>query len=143
MQREELISSENVAGLLVSMCEGKPVIYEAYSKYDNEILQISGIEELKTYIDAEVSNGNNFIYLSIYYPDSKGRIETKKIDLNPEKCNGATKRYSIEGWGLIHLQMDYKNQSSVKCKVAVNTEKRANAWSITHPELGAPSEWQW
>jgi hypothetical protein len=81
-------------------------------------------------------------YLSIHYAIAGGSVRKKEIDLNPEKCKGAKVRYSVEGWGLIQFQL-WNKENDFTCDIGVNSEKRANAWEATCPELGSPSLWNW
>ena len=143
MQRSELIEPGNIDVMLEAVFEGNPLVYEAYSKYDSDLVKFNSGEKLKSYIEKERSAGEKFINIVIHYPDSNGFVERKKIDLNPDKCNGATKRYSMNGWGLIQLQVDFGKQPKPECRVAVNTLKRATTWSATYPELQSPDLWNW
>ncbi len=143
MQREETVDEQGLNILLRAIYEGSPLVCEAYSKYDSDIVEFASSEALESYMESEISGGNTFIDFAIYYPSTNGFIEKKKIDLRPEKCNGAKKRFSIEGWGLIQLQMDLKCKPKIKCRIAVNSEKRANAWCETYPELKSPNLWDW
>jgi hypothetical protein len=143
MQREEMIARDSVHRVLAAVFEGEPAVHEAYSKFDLGVLSFSKREELDAYIAEEIAQGRTYVHLVLHYPDTKGSIRKKRIDLRPEACNGATLRYSMEGWGLIQFQLDYKASPKVKCRFAVNTEKRANAWAQTIPRLGDPVLWDW
>jgi len=79
----------------------------------------------------------------VYYAAALGHVQTRTIALQPEKCGGAAWRETVEGWGLIQVQLQYKVGADVECRVAVNSEKRANAWAQTYPELRSPSLWNW
>ncbi len=143
MQRVEIIKTDKISLLAKSIFEGNPNVYEGYSKYDSDIVEINDSTEFEEYIETESSDGENYIHLAIHYPETKGFIEKQKINLIPEKCDGASHRYRINGWGLIHFQLDLKEPEAVECRFAVNSEKRANGWSSTYPELKSPSLWEW
>lgn len=83
------------------------------------------------------------VNLLVHYPEALGFVATRVITLQPEKCGGASWREALEGWGLIQLQLQYRVADFVEFRVAVNTEKRAQAWAQTYPEMGAPSLWNW
>jgi hypothetical protein len=36
-----------------------------------------------------------------------------------------------------------KKHNTLECRVAVNTEKRANSWKETYPKMQDPRLWQW
>jgi hypothetical protein len=143
MQREETIDEETLRRVLNAVYQGNPVVSEAYSHFDEDVLSFPSLGELDAYISRERAAGRPWINLVIHYPETRGLVVKKKIDLIPEKCDGATFRYSMEGWGLIQLQIDYKLAPSIECRFAVNTEKRALAWAQTLSALGAPDQWEW
>jgi hypothetical protein len=143
MQREDEIPISAVSTLLAAVYEGTPSVCLAYSEYEQDIVCFSVQHELEQYISHELDRGKKFIYVMVHYPDTKGYIHKKKISLKPESCNGATYRYSMEGWGLIQLQIDYKKPNVAICRVAVNTETRALAWAQTIPKLNKPALWDW
>ena len=127
----------------MAVYQGNPIVSEAYSHFDEDVLSFPTLGALDAYISNERATGRPWIDLVIHYPETKGLIVKKKIDFQPEKCDGATIRYSMEGWGLIQLQIDYKLAPEIGCRFAVNTEKRALAWAQTLPALGAPDQWDW
>lgn len=143
MQREETINEEALRRVLIAVYQGNPVVSEASSHFDEDVLSFPTLGELDAYISNERAAGRPWIDLVIHYPETKGLVAKKKIDLVPEKCDGATFRYSMEGWGLIQLQIDYKLAPSIECRIAVNTEERALAWAQTLSALGAPDQWEW
>lgn len=137
------IKTENLKELIGSIFSGGDVcVYEAYSIPDKELRIFSSSEEIIEYIEELKSKKENLAYLSLHYLDSGGFVQKKEINLIPEKCSGALKRYSIEGWGLIQFQL-WLNEGGYTCDVGVNSEKRAHAWEHTYPELRSPSLWNW
>jgi len=143
MQRTESIDAMKIDDLLIAIFEERTVVYEAYSKPDSDLKEFADSIDLKNYIETELLNGERFIQIAIYYSDSNGFVEKREINLDPQKCKGALKRYSIDGWGLINFQIDYGNIQTPKCRIAVNTEKRASAWSSTFPNKKSPDLWDW
>lgn len=143
MQHEKIIEQTNVCSILNAVYENEAIVCEAYSEFDKDIISFPKLDNLEKYIETELSNGNKSMQVVIYYPETKGFIQKRKINLKPEKCDGATLRYTMEGWGLIQLQINYIEPQAVRCRIAVNTEKRAAAWSETIPELKSPALWDW
>ena len=142
MQRKDVINSKCLPEIIHAICKGDPVIYETYSEFDEDIVDVSGKQALENYINKKVISGKGYVNLVLHYPDSNGLVLKKKIDLIPEKCNGATTRYCMEGWGLIQVEMQF-NDDTIKCGFAVNSEKRAKAWQKTLDKLGPPEDWNW
>ena len=143
MQHSENIPIHHVHRVLAAVFVGDPQVYEAYSNYGQAIQSFVSYESLLAHIHAEQEAGTTFFSLAIYFPEFLGIIRTKTIKLKPEKCNGATWRETVEGWGLIQLQLEFKDAETAECRVAVNSEIQANAWSQTYPRLGAPALWNW
>lgn len=143
MQREEKINSERVEDIIDAIFVGQPEIYEADSAPDEELKTFANKSDLMGYISGERAKGFKSISFGIYYSDAGGLIDKKVVKLNPGKCDGATKRYSLTGWGIIFLQMSYKEKGLVSCRFAVNSHKRAAGWESMYPELKSADLWDW
>jgi len=72
-----------------------------------------------------------------------GHVEARRISLDPKKCDGHTFRYSLDGWGLIQIQITENGQGLCECRIAVNSPKRAQAWADTYPAYQDPKLWNW
>ena len=142
MELGNQIKKENLEDLIDALFIDDPVIYEAYSQPDQELRKFDLKQEVLTYIKEVESRNDNLVYLSIHYPGTNGYVRKKKIDLKPEKCNGATTRFSTEGWGLIQFQLWLKD-TGLFCDIGSNSEKRAQKWEPTYPELKSPGLWNW
>lgn len=145
MQREEKIAKESLVKITEAIYDGEPQVFEAYSQYESKIRDFPSKESLDEYISDELSKDNRHksIYCVLAYPGSGGVIRERRIDLDPNFCEGATFRYTIEGWALIQFQLGLTDMQNISCRFAVNSEKRANKWWDTYPELDAPSLWDW
>ena len=122
---------------------GNPIVSEAYSKFDEDIVTFFGTEYLNKYINQELDGGNKLLTFSVYYPDTQGFREVRKVALKPEKCNGHTYRYAVSGWGVIQFHLGRQLDGNLDCYFGVNSEKRANTWFATYPELRSPNLWSW
>ena len=121
----------------------KPVVSEAYSKFDEEIVIFCSEEELIENITQERESGNKLLTFSVYYPDTQGFREVRKITLKPGAVKGHKYRYAVSGWGVIQFHLERLSDTTLKCYFGVNTEKRANKWIATCPELKSPDLWNW
>lgn len=79
---------------------------------------------------------------SLWYPSMKGQVSERRITLDPPR-EGHSFRYSRSGWGLIQLHLYCGTPGRLQCRVAVNSETRAQARQDRHPELGAVADWNW
>jgi hypothetical protein len=118
-------------------------VYEAYSDPERNIRSFSNLAELAEYMAAKQKEGVRHVALAVEFRGVKGHVETRRIALRPEKCNGATWREAVEGWGLVHVQFAFLKDDRVECRIAVNSEKRAAAWASNHPEARDPKLWDW
>lgn len=136
-----LSSVEVLAGAIFE--KGNPVVVEACSAFDKDIRYFREVEDVISYAKEESSKNNGTVSLAIYFPDSGGELLIRKIELIPEKCNGAKFRFSSEGWGLVHVSLSVGPPASIASFVSANSERRAKAWEPTYPDLGPVSAWSW
>jgi hypothetical protein len=87
--------------------------------------------------------GRTSLGFAIWYPCCGGRVEIERIHLKPEYCKGHTLRFSVGGWGIFRLQLDFRPSPKVDCSISVNSEKRANVWQATYPEWLGVDAWNW
>jgi hypothetical protein len=118
-------------------------IYSAYSEFGQSIEKFDCSDAAVSHYKAHLANGRLFFHYLVHYRDCGGHIDEQRISLNPKRCKGHTFRYAIRGWGLIQLQADLKEGGMADCRVAVNSEKRAWAWSSQYSDLRSPDLWDW
>lgn len=145
MQREDKIPIESLEKIIEAVYQGALTVFEAYSEFEADIREFPTKESLGKLISDKLADAtrHKFIYCCLKYSRSKGLVKKRKIDLDPRKCNGATYRYTMEGWGLIQFQLDLTNLENISCRFACNSERRADIWSDVYPELESPSLWDW
>ncbi len=115
-------------------------IYDLYSSYGEEIVKYPTLEEIEHKIETEKRAG----HFNIYSPDFGGEVIFRKVNLDPEYCNGYTFRYSSEGWGLIQLYFGKVwNNKLEYSTIKHNSQVRANNWYSTYPEMANPDLWNW
>ena len=121
---------------------GNPVVYESYSSFDEPLRRFKSAEELKADIEAGTAKDDKFLQYSLHYQESLGHVLKRKIMLKQSKC-GHSWRWTVEGWGLIQFQADLKQLPKIECRIAVNSQKRAELWADTISELRSPALWDW
>jgi hypothetical protein len=122
--------------------ERPSTVVEAYSEFSRTLRTFESTEELSAYATAQRDLTAGSIHVAIHYPDMAGKITISRVALDPEKCNGHAYRYKVEGWGLIWVHLRLR-PGNVESFISANSEKRANAWASTLPELESPSTWDW
>ena len=103
------------------------------------------IECIERKIDADIRI-SQFV---LYSDNLGGKLNIRKINLNSNP-EGHKFRYVVEGWGVIFLKLGkifynrhfQRNQLETSC-IGHNSEKRAQNWFPTIPELGNPDLWHW
>jgi hypothetical protein len=136
-----LPSVEKVASAIFE--KGNPIVVEAYSSYDKEIRYFKKPSDVVDYAKEELTKKNGIVHLAVYFPEVGGELIISKINLIPEKCDGARFRFRSEGWGLIYVCLSVGVPASMASFVSANSEKRAIAWELTCPDLGVVSAWNW
>jgi len=121
----------------------RPEVYEAYSAHDREPRAFTAAEQLDGFMLGQDAVSKASFDFAIWYPNCGGRIEKERIQLQPEKCEGHTFRYSIGGWGIFRLQGDFRRGPLIECRVSVNSYKRALVWEAHYPEWLGVEGWNW
>lgn len=112
-------------------------LYDSYSECGEEIQKYTSIEQ----VESKIAITPLFV---IYSPEFEGQLEMTKIELNPKYCKEHTYRYRTDGWGLIHIDFGLiRNNRLDDSRISHNSEKRANTWFPTYPELRSPDLWNW
>jgi hypothetical protein len=122
---------------------GYPVVKEADSDFDTQAKAFADTGALQEHVTSSISRNKGFFHFALYYPESKGVVREKRIELKPGSVPSHTHRYKQEGWGLIYLQINFRDHLRIECRVAVNSAERANVWAVNYPELGPPNAWDW
>ncbi len=145
MQRAESVKFEDISQIInIIFSIGNVKVYEFYSEMEKDLMQFGNANELKSYVQEAVNNDNKLLNFALYYLESNGFYEIVKIDLDPKYCEGKTWRYRVDGWGLIHFQIDLrKSDSDIECRFTVNSQKRAKNWESTCTKLKSPDLWDW
>ncbi|MHA3770071.1 hypothetical protein ACXR0O_00875 [Verrucomicrobiota bacterium sgz303538] len=144
MQATQVISVEQLRELLdAAFAQGPVVAKETYSAFGATIRQFTSTSEILADME-RASDQCRLAYLySFYYPEARGQVAEKRVSLIPEKCGGHTFRYTLDGWGWIHIQCDLRDMPMIRCRVCVNSPERATAWEEINPEFGSPGFWEW
>lgn len=143
MQTTQYITDDQIDEVVQAVyAMGSPVVKEAYSDFDSHTMTFPSASDLRADIKFDPKE-KAFFYYALYYPDAKGFVLEGRIELKPRYCKGHTHRFSQNGWGLIFLQIDFKNHPRIECCVSVNSDTRAGNWFDTNPHLKSPDLWDW
>lgn len=122
-------------------------VFESYSNYEKELVEFTNTKEVVEYYQlGDFSKKPNRSATLMLWPiKASDNVRVNRIELNPKKCQGATHRYRVDGWGLISLELKGINKAGLQYSNSNhNTEKRASAWEPNYCDvMGSPSEWDW
>ena len=120
-------------------------VFESYSAFDSDLIEFKTAEMLKKKFTVGQCTGDNpSIFLQLVVPAASALYRIEKIDLSPEKCDGHTFRYRIDGWGLIQLYLGGLGpRGVVRSHTNHNSEARARAWQATCPDMESTEAWDW
>jgi hypothetical protein len=72
-----------------------------------------------------------------------GRLAQTRREYAPGNGSGLRYGISVEGWGLIRVHLDLRGGRPLGSRVSANSQKRAEKWAATYPELDSPTTWNW
>lgn len=121
-------------------------LYEAYSVPGQPLREFtSAAEALAAYPldhgERRVSRAQFFLWSPSTGPEPVRR----RIELRPGVAEGATHRFTLEGWGLIQLLAGGVRERRIeRSRIAHNSEARARAWESTDADRSGPVDaWDW
>jgi hypothetical protein len=117
-------------------------VIEAYSGFGQEARMFMSSQEMCIYAASRRNSPERSVHIAVHYPDMAGRVVSTRVALDPVKCGGHSHRHRADGWGLIQVYLQL-GSTLPQSFVSANSEKRANAWAATFPELDLPSAWNW
>jgi hypothetical protein len=123
--------------------KGSPTVVQAYSGYGQDPLRFESAGDLCTYASRQRDKPSGSAHVAVHFRDTAGHLARKLVSLDPSKCGGFTHRYTFEGWGLIWVYMHLNGASPIGSFVSANSQRRAEKWSSTYPELDPPGTWNW
>ncbi len=84
------------------------------------------------------------LMLDLYHPSAGGLVRIRRFDLDERPFGRGAFRHVVEGWGLIQLHLaDPRDGRLARSHTNHNSQKRAQVWAATYPELERPDTWDW
>jgi hypothetical protein len=138
--------ADHKAVLEFVLSQGDSDIYELCSRFDKPLRQFRSLADFEEHFSIVdwAAGAADTIYLQLYPHGAGGSFYSRRIELNPKRCAGATFRYEAQGWGLVQLYLEPPREGRLcESHTNHNSPKRAAAWSNTIRDLGDPSAWDW
>jgi hypothetical protein len=120
-------------------------VFESVSAFGQDLAEFSTIDGLMTKFHVGIcrSDGDRAL-LQLVVPSGSSLYSIRRIKLSPDKCDGHTFRYAIEGWGLIQLYLGGIGPNGI-----VNSHtnhfntKGARKWEPLGADKAAADSWNW
>jgi hypothetical protein len=136
--REDLVELLDLAVELG--CE----LYEKYSSYDAELRRFATVDEVVAGCDLghDPYGRGGETMLALWSPAMRARPRIERIEL---RVRGASWRETVNGWGLIHLDLGGIHERTItESALGHNSEARAWKWAdVAYEDLGSPGDWDW
>lgn len=118
------------------------LVYEGHSDLSQKIRQFHSANEV---IEAFHYDGHEISQtIKLWAMRHKGKPVFRKIQLNPQYCNGHTFRYVTEGWGLIFLHFGgIKNGTLFHSTLGHFNQPGAAKWEGIHNTDDETINWDW
>lgn len=114
-------------------------VFECYSIPGRPLVEFASTAEALQAFD---HGANAHLGLMLYTQAMKGRCSIRRIDLNRDLFPDTPWRETIEGWGLIQLDLvGVRNGRLDHCHTNHSSEARARAWAATCPARCPVEEW--
>lgn len=118
-------------------------VFDLSSEFSQKVCQYKSTSEVVAKFDLE--NGGQFaVTLQLWSPRFGGEVIFRKVNLNPERCEGHTFRYATGGWGLIQLYLGGCQRNSLyHSNIGHFNEKGALARVDDDTTLAEVKRWNW
>lgn len=138
-----IISLSDFGALVEGAFEAEtPVVSSSESDLGEPLQRFSTPAEILAKARECAEAGIHNYAFGFWYPSMKGRVVERHVVLDPPR-EGKSFRYSLTGWGIIHLHLYFTPPNTLQCRVVVNSEDRAKSRQGRYLELGAVSDWDW
>jgi hypothetical protein len=124
--------------------DGRCEVFESYSEFEQPLAQFGSASEVLKLFERRYTNGRQVdsVGLALYVAASGPQPIIRHIALNPSSCGGATFRFTLEGWGLIGIDLQIASDSGLRCShTNHNSRLRAEKWVGVSDRLGSPDDW--
>jgi hypothetical protein len=119
-------------------------VYEAYSEFERPLRRFETPGEVLGEFNRRHPNGTKWslVFLQLYVLGASPPFKTRRIELDPKKCGGATFRHATDGWGLVQLQLHDSDGLKLDAShTNHSSRRRAEAWAPTFPDHTDIDSW--
>lgn len=137
------ISESALFAMAEAIFSNWPLAVVESDSFDSEPRRFATAAEFCEYAEMQKAAAFGSVRVAVLYPDMGGRLTQSRRDFATDITGGPRFGISIEGWGVVRIHLDVKGGRPLASFVSANTQKRAERWAATYPELDSPSTWNW
>jgi hypothetical protein len=137
------LSNSAVLAMAEAIFSKSPLAVVESDSFDSMPRRFTSIVEFCEHASAQKAAACGSVHVAVLYPDMGGRLAETRRNFAPENSSGLSYGVSVEGWGLIRVHLDVKGGRPLGSWVSANSQKRAEKWAETYPEMDSPSTWNW
>lgn len=119
-----------------------PVVTAAESELGEPLQHFADAAAIKAKAAQCIADGVSNYAFALHYPAAGGTVVERMVIFDPPR-DGHTFRYSLSGWGLIHLHLYVTEPDVLQCRVAANSRAWGEKRQDRYTDLGAVSDWNW
>lgn len=119
-------------------------VVELASAFDTPLETFHSASAVLAAFDRVSANGLPVyaLQLQLYVTGASPPFRARRIDLDQDRCNGATFRYAADGWGLVQLHLARPAAHGLKnCHTNHFTQVAAEKLAPARPDMGTPEVW--
>jgi hypothetical protein len=119
-------------------------VFELSSQFEAQLKEFHSTEEVLGEFDQVYTNGTPWhtVHLQLYVVGAGPSFVPRCVELDPEKCDGATYRYAAEGWGLVQLYLSRAALTGLSSSHTNHfTATGAGKWAPLDLEKPSADEW--
>lgn len=124
--------------------EGACRVFELSSDFEQPLKEFRSVGDVLSQFDRTYSTGKKWatVHLQLYVLGACPPFVPRRVQLNPNACDGATFRYAADGWGLVQLYLAAANSRGLdNSHTNHGSQKRAEAWAPIIPAMQDVDLW--
>lgn len=106
-------------------------VSELFSDIDSELMLFRNTSEFKKYYDSQINRNVKRLKFAIYFPQTESVYKISKEEVFSKYSGGQEYRYLISGIGIIQLILYINEDSTIECRLDVNSKPKLNEDTIS------------
>lgn len=124
--------------------EGTCRVFELASEFERPLKEFHSSSDILSEFSRVYTNGATWhtVHLQLYVIGASPPFVPRRVELNPQACNGATFRFAADGWGLVQLYLATPTANGLNSSHTNHFKlPGAQKWAPLSPEMAPVSEW--